>query len=148
MQLIGVIAILSYKIDLQLSIPTVVLCGALLSVTACGPSDSDFAEFDTFHSPDQKHRVVVEMAPENSLAFSPEAIRLYLVEQDTSERYLLGTTSLANDGSKVTNENIRSEWIDSKTVRICLSGAEQDDEAIVIDVVTASISVESARCAD
>lgn len=148
MQLIGVIVILRYETDLQRSIPIGVLGGVLLSVAACGPSDSDYAEFDTFHSPDEKHRVIVEMAPKNSLAFSPEAIRLYLAGQGTSERYLLGTTSLANDGSRITDKNIKAEWIDSKTVRLCLSGAEQDDEAIVIDVVTASFSVESAKCAD
>lgn len=120
----------------------------LLSVAACGPSDSDFVEFDTFHSPDEKHRVVVEMAPKSSFAFSPAAIRLYIAEQDKSERYLLATTSLANDGSRITDENIRAEWIDSNTVRLCLSGAEQDDETIVIDVVTASFSIESAKCVD
>jgi len=148
MQLIRVIIALRYKTDLQRSIANGVLFGVFLSVTACGPSDSDFTEFDTFYSPDEKHRVVVEMAPKNSFAFSPETIRFQLAEQGTSERYLLGTTSLANDGSRIMAENIRATWIDSKTVRICLSGAEQDDEAIVIDVLTASFSVESAKCAN
>ena len=117
-------------------------------MAACGPSDSDFAEFDTFHSPDRKHRIVIETAPKNSLAFAPEAIRFYLVGQDPNERNLLTTTTLANDGSGLIDENIRAKWIDSKTVRLCLSGAEQEDEAIVIDVETALFSVESAKCAD
>ena len=119
---------------------------ALLLIAACGPSDSDFVEFDTFHSPDRAHMVVVEMAPKNSLAFSPEAIRVYLAGDDKSERQLLATTSLANDGSRITDKNIRADWIDARTIRLCLSGAEQDDEAIVIDVVAASFSVESAEC--
>lgn len=134
--------------DLLRSVRTGALGSVLLSVAACGPSDSDFAEFDTFRSPDQKHRVVVETAPKNSMAFASEVIRLYLVGQDTNERYLLTTTTLANDGSGLIDENIQAEWVDSRTVRLCLSGAEQEDEAIVIDVETRLFSVESATCAD
>ncbi len=88
------------------------------------------------------------MAPKNSLAFSPEAIRVYLAGKDTSDRQLLATTSLANDGSTITDENIRADWVDSAIIRLCLSGAEQDDEAIVIDAAAASFFVESAECAD
>lgn len=141
-------AIPGYETDSRRAIPFGFLSGLLLSVVACGPSDSEFVEFDTFQSPDRKHSVVVEMAPKSSLAFSPEAVRLYLAEQDTGERHLLTTTSLANDGSRITGENIRAEWTDSSTLRLCLSGAEQDDEAIVVDVATASFYVESAKCAD
>jgi len=61
---------------------------------------------------------------------------------------LLATTSLANDGSKITDKNMRAEWIDSSTLRLCLSGAEQNDEAIVIDAAAASFYAESARCVD
>ena len=124
------------------------MASGLLSAAACGPSDSDFVEFDTFHSPDDKHHVVVEMAPKNNLAFSPEAVRIYSSEGDTSERHLLATTSLANDGSRITGDNIRAEWIDSETVRLCFSGSEQDDEAIVMDLAAATFSVESAECVD
>jgi hypothetical protein len=46
------------------------------------------------------------------------------------------------------DENIRAEWIDSRTVNLCLSGAEQADEALIIDVETALFSIESAKCAD
>lgn len=141
-------AFLSYETDLKPSIPIGVIIGVLLGVAACGPSDSDFVEFGSFHSPDDKHRVVVEMAPKNKFAFSPEAVRLYLAREDTSERYLLTTVSLSNDGSRITDENISARWIDSGTVRICLSGAEQDDEAIVIDVVTGSFFVELVNCVD
>ena len=142
------IAILRYEADLQRSIPIRFLAGVLLGVAGCGPSDADYVEFDSFRSPDDKFHVVIEMAPENSLAYSPEAIRVYLAGQDTNERYLLATTSLANDGSRITDENIQAEWIGAETISLCLSGAEQDDEALVIDVVTASFSVESAKCAD
>ena len=140
--------ILRCNVDLRRLVPIGVLGGLLLGAAACGPSDSDFVEFGTFQSPDRNHSIVVEMAPKNSLAFAPEVIRLYLAGQDTSKRYLLTTTTLANDGGRITGENIVAEWIDSNTLRLCLSGAEQDDETYIIDVVTAAFSIESANCAD
>ena len=139
-------ALWSDETDLKRVIVTAALVIELLSIAACGPSDSDFVEFDTFDAPDEQHRIVIEIAPENSFAYSPEAIRFYLARQDTSERHLLATTNLANDGSKLTDENIRAEWVDSRTLKICLSGAEQHDQAVVIDVVTASFSIASAKC--
>ncbi len=80
------------------------------------------------------------------MAYSPEAIRVYLAGEGAIERQLVATTSLANDGSTITDENIRADWIDATLVRLCLSGAEQEDEALVIDLDTASVSVESVRC--
>jgi len=122
------------------------LGGAFMGVAGCGPADSDFVEFDSYSSPDEKYRVVIEIAPANKLAFSPEAIRIYLVGQDTNERELVATTSLANDGGTITRENIQAEWIDSMTVRFCLSGAEQGDETLVVDVVNATFYAESVTC--
>ena len=115
---------------------------------ACAPSESDFIEFGSFHSPDEKHRVVIETAPRSSFAFSSEELRIYLAGPNAGERNLLGTTTLANDGSNLKDENIRVQWVDSNTVRLCLSGSEQEDEAFVIDVATESISVGSGDCAD
>ena len=128
--------------------PVMILALVLLGAAGCGPSDADFSEFASFNSPDMKYRVTVETAPKNGFAYSPEAVRVYLGERGVSDRKLVATASLANDGGAITDENIQTKWLDSQTVRLCLSGAEQDDEVLVINVRTASFTAESTECGD
>ena len=118
----------------------------LLSTSACGPSESDFVEFGSFPSPGDEHRIVIETAPKSSFAFSSVVVRIYLVGLDADTRYLIAATTLANDGSRLTDENIRAEWVDSNTIRLCLSGSEQDDEAFVIDAANGLVSVDLENC--
>lgn len=124
------------------------LAAMSLGLAACGPSDADFVEFDTFTSPDNTYRVTIESAPARSLSFSPEDVRFYAVGPGNDERVLIGTTRLSNDGSRLTDRNIRAEWVGAGALEACLAGSEQDDEIVIVDLVAMSFSTESAACAD
>lgn len=113
----------------------VYLLGIVCCISACGPSNSDFTEFSTYKSPGGNHFVIVDSA-HSKTAFGPETIRVYVVEKDSRARNHVVTTKIANDGGGISNENIKAEWINSDIIKFCLSGAEQEDSVLKINVRT------------
>ena len=117
--------------------PASCLAAITLLSTACAPSDADFREFATYASPDGAYRVVV-LAANSKLAFGPHTLKVYSVEQDNGNRVHVVTTSLANDGSRLDGSNVSVSWIRPQVIRFCLSGAEQKDTVLEIDLRTRS----------
>ena len=104
-----------------------------LFLTACGPSDSDFTEFSTYKSPDGSYFVIIDSA-HSKLAFGPETIRVHVVEKDKRVRNHVLTTKIANDGGGISNSNVKAKWVHTKVIQFCLSGVEQEDNILEINV--------------
>ena len=104
-----------------------------LFLTACGPSDSDFTEFSTYKSPDGSYFVIIDSA-HSKLAFGPETIRVHVVEKDKRVRNHVVTTKIANDGGGINNSNVKAKWVHTKVIQFCLSGVEQEDNILEINV--------------
>ena len=102
-------------------------------LTACGPSDSDFTEFSTYKSPDGSYFVIIDSA-HSKLAFGPETIRVHVVEKDKRVRNHVVTTKIANDGGGISNSNVKAKWVHTKVIQFCLSGVEQEDNILEINV--------------
>ena len=117
---------------------------ALLS-SACGPSDSDFSEFSTYKSPDSQYSVIIDSA-HSRLAFGPETIRVYVGTKDKPERKHVITTKIANDGGGISNSNIKANWIHPDVIQLCLSGVEQEDRILEINLRNLSHTQVSKKC--
>ena len=122
-----------------------VVLGLVLSTSACGPSTSDFSEYSTFESPDGKHTVVIDSA-HSRLAFGPETIRVYVVAKDTGERNHIVTTTISNDGAGISDANVKATWIQTDVIQFCLSGVEQEDAILEIDIRKLSHTEASKNC--
>ena len=104
-----------------------------LLLTACGPSESDFTEFSSYDSPDGRYAVIIDSA-HSKLAFGPETLRVYVVERENRVRNHVVTTKIANDGGGISDSNLKANWIRSDVIQFCLSGVEQKDSILEIDV--------------
>lgn len=117
----------------------------MLFSSACGPSDSDFSDYSTFVSPDDKYNVIIDSA-HSKLAFGPETIRVFVVGKDKGVRSHIVTMKIANDGGGISEENVKAIWIQPEILQLCLSGAEQDDSALEINVRSLSHTKENIKC--
>ena len=120
--------------------------GIALGSTACGPSDSDFTVFSSYKSPDGNHFVIIDSA-HSALAFGPESIRVYVVDQDTRIRNHIITTKISNDGAGISHSNVTAEWVQSDVIKFCLTGVEQDDSVLEINVRTFLYTEGKENCA-
>jgi len=109
------------------------------------PSDSDFSEFSAYEAPNGERTVVVDSA-HSVLAYGAETIRVYVSGTDTGARTHVVTTKIANDGSDITSENVRAEWIHTDVLSLCLTGMEQDDRILEIDVRMLSYAERTQKC--
>jgi len=113
-------------------------------ITGCGPSDADFMEFSTYESPDGNFTVVVDYA-HSRFAFGPETIRVFVTPKGSRARNHIVTTKISNDGG-ITAENIEAEWKEKNKIRFCLSGVEQEDSVLVINLQEHSYSEVKEKC--
>jgi len=122
--------------------------GALLGLivfAGCGPSAADFELYDTFRSPQNSREVVVQIAY-SKLAFGPTTVRFSARDVDSAELVEIVTTRISNDGSNITDENLGAEWVNERTLRLCLRGVEQADSVLEIDVVSGTHSETESPC--
>ena len=122
-----------------------VLLGTAVVIAACGPSDSDFKEFSTYESPDGSNTIVVDYA-HSIFAFGPETIRVFVIRKGGQDRNHIVTTKVSNDGG-ITAKNIKVEWAQENVIKFCLSGVEQEDSVLVIDLRDLSYSEIEEKCA-
>jgi hypothetical protein len=122
-----------------------VLLGTAVFIAACGPSDSDFKEFSTYESPDGSNTIVVDYA-HSIFAFGPETIRVFVIRKGGQDRNHIVTTKVSNDGG-ITAKNIKAEWAQENQIKFCLSGVEQEDSVLVIDLRDLSYSEIEEKCA-
>ena len=122
-----------------------VLLGTAVFIAACGPSDSDFKEFSTYESPDGSNTIVVDYA-HSIFAFGPETIRVFVIRKGSQDRNHIVTTKVSNDGG-ITAKNIKAEWAQESVIKFCLSGVEQEDSVLVIDLRDLSYSEIEEKCA-
>lgn len=117
----------------------------MLFSTACGPSDSDFTEFSTYKSPDGSYFVIIDSA-RSKLAFGPETIRVHVVKKDKRVRNHVVTTKIANDGGGISDSNVKAKWVQADVIQFCLSGVEQEDNILEINVRKMSHTEENINC--
>ena len=122
-----------------------VLLGTAVFIAACGPSDSDFKVFSTYESPDGSNTIVVDYA-HSIFAFGPETIRVFVIRKGGQDRNHIVTTKVSNDGG-ITAKNIKAEWAQENVIKFCLSGVEQEDSVLVIDLRDLSYSEIEEKCA-
>ena len=113
--------------------------------TACGPSDSDFTEFSTYKSPDGGYFVIIDSA-HSKLAFGPETIKVHVVEKDRRVRNHVVTAKIANDGGGISDSNVKAKWIKADVIQLCLSGVEQEDNILEINVRKLSYTEVKNNC--
>ena len=117
----------------------------MLLSSACGRPESDFTEHSTYNSPDEDYSIIVDSA-HSKLAFGPETLRFYMVKKESKERKHIVTTKIANDGGLITDENLRAEWIQNYVIQFCLSGAEQNNHILRINLRTLTYTEKNIEC--
>ena len=121
------------------------LLGITVFIAACGQSDADFKEFSTYESPDGSNTIFVDYA-HSIFAFGPEKIRVFVMRKGGQDRNHIVTTKVSNDGG-ITAKNIKAEWAQENVIKFCLSGVEQEDSVLVIDLRDLSYSEIEEKCA-
>ena len=117
----------------------------ILFLTGCSPSDSDFNEFARYSSPENTFAISV-LTAQAKLPYGPTSVKINLIERNKDKTNQLIATKIANDGVPLSNRNIKANWINKDTLLICLSGDEQQDEAIKITISTASYTSSTIDC--
>jgi len=121
------------------------MLGIAVFVTACGPSESDFKEFSTYESPDGGNTIIIDYA-HSMFAFGPETIRVFVVRKGDQARSHVVTTKISNDGG-ITDKNIKAEWKQESVVEFCLTGVEQEDSVLIINLRDLSYTENEEKCA-
>lgn len=119
--------------------------GACISTISCGPSNADFVEFKRYTSPNLSQVVIVESA-HSVLAYGPETVRFFVMVNEKDEKTHVLTTKIANDGGGVTDKNIQAEWLQDNIIKFCLTGDEQQDVIIEIDLGKGSYQKRKEQC--
>ena len=117
----------------------------ILGIAACGPSDKDFTEFASYPSPRGSLTVIVDSA-HSPLPFGPETIRIYLNPAGSQARNHVLTTKVANDGGGITDDNVQIKWLGEDRIQFCLSGDEQQDTLIEINLLNLQFSEKLLPC--
>ncbi len=125
----------------------IIILVCIMCLSGCGPSDANFSVFSTIQDQSGQHTVIIESA-HSILANGPETIRVYVKSLGTGKLEHIVTTKIANDGGEISSTNIRSEWKNSNTLSLCLSGVEQEDRVLDIYVRTLSYSETVEKCAN
>jgi len=120
------------------------MLGIAVFVTACGPSESDFKEFSTYKSPGGGNTIIIDYA-HSMFAFGPETIRVFVVRKGGQTRSHVVTTKISNDGG-ITDKNIKAEWKQENVVEFCLSGVEQKDSILIINLRDLSYTENEEKC--
>jgi hypothetical protein len=71
---------------------------------------------------------------------------VYVVEKDNRVRNHVVTTKISNDGGGVSRSNLEVEWVRSDIIKFCLTGAEQEDSILEINVQTLAYSERKKNC--
>lgn len=120
--------------------------GLTVVIVGCGPSESEFKAFSNYESPDGKYTVSIDYA-HSRFAFGPETIRVFVTAKGSLVRNHIVTTKISNDGG-ITAKNIRAEWTGNDRIRFCLSGVEQEDSVLEINLPELSFSEVTEECAN
>lgn len=115
------------------------------SIESCGATDADFVEFSRYESPDKTWTVEIDSA-HSVLAYGPETIRVFVSDGRNRTRVHVVTTKIANDGTGISDENIRAEWVDRENTRFCLTGVEQRDRVLKINTRTRVHIEQDEKC--
>ncbi len=111
----------------------------IFGMAACAPADKDFTEFASYPSPRGSQTVIVDTA-RNRLPFGPEIIRIYVNPSGSQAKNHVLTTKVANDGGGISDDNIQIEWLGEDRIQLCLSGDEQQDTLIEINLLNLQFS--------
>ena len=118
--------------------------GFTVAVSGCGPSDSEFKAFSTYESPGGDYTVSIDYA-HSRFAFGPETIRVFVIPKGSQARNHIVTTTISNDGG-ITADNIKARWTGKYQIKFCLSGVEQEDRVLEIDIPEHSFSEVKEKC--
>ena len=115
-------------------------------IVGCDTAELNFKRYGMYQSLAHDKVVVVELAEPLS-SHAPSAVRISLVTgaAETAEQVLI--TEIANNGGAISSENVRAEWLGTDTFSICLSGTDQEDEKVEINVIKNSHSTSRVTCA-
>lgn len=121
--------------------------GSLLLSGGCTPGEAEFTEYGRYPSADNSHTVVLTAAP-GALAYAPTHLKFWVLRAGSSERELITMAKISNDGVPVDDSNVRAKWISVNKLRFCLSGDEQADEIVIINLEAGSAEKQAASCID
>lgn len=110
-------------------------------LAGCSPPETEFATFNTYESPDGKTSITIKTAHGN-LAYAPQLVHIY--SPDRKEP--IARTKIANDGASINKSNVKASWPNNFTLKLCLSGVEQNDNVLVINTKNYSYSEEKKSC--
>ena len=120
--------------------------GCSILIAGCGPSESDFKEFSSYKSPDGSYTVVIDYA-HSRFAYGPETVRVFVNPRGSRARNHIVTTKISNDGG-IAAENIKAVWKGNYIIEFCMSGVEQEDNIITINLQEHSYLEVREKCAD
>jgi hypothetical protein len=70
---------------------------------------------------------------------------VFVTPKGSRARNHIVTTKISNDGG-ITAENIKAEWKEKNKIKFCLSGVEQEDSVLVINLQEHSYSEVKEKC--
>ena len=88
------------------------------------------------------------MSAPGALAYAPTHLEIWLAGAELPERERLLRTKIANDGVPITSDNVKDEWINRTTLRLCLSGDEQEDEVVLVRLDAREALAQAGSCVE
>jgi hypothetical protein len=72
---------------------------------------------------------------------------VFVTPKGSRARNHIVTTKISNDGG-ITTENIEAEWKGKNTIKFCMTGVEQEDSVLIINLQEHSYSEAKEKCAN
>jgi hypothetical protein len=108
-------------------------------------AETDYEQFTVLDSSDGNHSLIIEIG-NPGLPYGPHSVAVKVINISSSEVITARNVRLANDGMIIDSSNISAHWIDIDKAGVCISGDEQTDNYLLINIQNQTIRVKQEKC--
>lgn len=108
-------------------------------------TEIEYEQFTVLDSSDGNHSLIIEIG-NPSLPYGPHSVAVKVINLSSSEVITAKNVRLANDGMAIDSSNISAHWIDIVKAGVCISGDEQTDNYLLINIQNQTIREKQEKC--
>ena len=105
----------------------------------------EYGQLSVLESSDGRYLLTIEIG-NPVLPYGPHSVVITVKHASDSEVIVAKKTRLANDGMRITSNNISARWTDRDTARVCIRGDEQRDADILINMRSRTVTEKHEPC--
>jgi hypothetical protein len=108
-------------------------------------AETEYEQFTVLDSSDGNHSLIIEIG-NPGLPYGPHSVAVKVINISSSEVITAKNVRLANDGMTIDSGNISAHWIDIDKAGVCISGDEQRDNYLLINIQNQTVREKQGKC--